>query len=189
VIIPIPYKGKAELVNKECLDVAEQLKKKGFRVEVDVRESITPGSKYFDWELKGVPLRVEIGPRDMERKEATVVRRDTLEKQTCKRSELAEYLRSLAEKMTEDMQRNAWQWTKLHVNQAPTLEEVKRLLEKRVGIVEVPWCGKAECGHKLEEIFNARVLGTPEDTKATIKGKCVVCGQKAQSTVRTAIAY
>ena len=189
VIIPIPYKGQGELVNKECVDLAEQLRKKGFKVEVDVREGITPGSKYFDWELKGVPLRVEIGPRDMERKEATVVRRDTLEKQTCKRSELAKYLHSLAEKMAKDMKRKAWQWTKQHVNHAATLEEVKRLLEKRAGIVEVPWCGKAECGHKLEEISNARVLGTPEDMKAVIKGKCVVCGQKAQSAVRTAIAY
>jgi prolyl-tRNA synthetase len=188
VIIPIPYKGKAELVNKECLHVAEELRKKGFRVEVDLREGITPGSKYFDWELRGVSIRVEIGPRDIEKCEATVVRRDTLEKQTCKRKELTEFLNKIAEEMTGELKRRAWQWTRQHVFRAEKLEEAKKLLQKRAGIVEVPWCGKTECGHKLE-ITNARVLGTPEDIRTKAKGKCLVCGKKAESTVRVAMAY
>jgi len=189
VIIPIPYKGKAEVVNKECTDAAEELRDKGFRVEVDLRENITPGSKYFDWELRGVPIRVEIGPRDIEKGEATVVRRDTLEKQTCKRKELPEFLNKLAEKITEDLKQKAWQWTKQRVHHAEKMEEAKTLLEKHAGVVEVPWCGKTECGHKLEEITNARVLGIPEDTKEEAKGKCIVCGEKAESMVRAAIAY
>jgi prolyl-tRNA synthetase len=189
VVIPIPYKGKAELVNKECLSVARELKEEGFRVEADLREGITPGSKYFDWELRGVPLRVEIGPRDIEKGEATVVRRDTLEKQTCKRQELAELLSKTEEKMAADMMQKAWQYTKQRVHRTEKLEEAKKLLDKRAGIVEVPWCGKAECGHKLEEVTGARVLGVPEDVKERITGKCVVCGEKADSIVRTAIAY
>jgi prolyl-tRNA synthetase len=189
IVIPIPYKGKAELVNKECSEVEEELRKNGFRAEVDLREGITPGSKYFDWELRGVPIRVEIGPRDIEKGEATVVRRDTLEKQTCKRNELAELLTKTAERITEDMRQRAWQWTKQHVHSTDKLEEAKRLLEKHAGIVEVQLCGKTECGHKLEGITNARVLGTPEDTDEKVSGKCIVCGEKAKSTVRTAIAY
>jgi prolyl-tRNA synthetase len=189
IVIPIPYKGKAETVNKECTDAAEKLRDKGFRVEVDVRENITPGSKYFDWELRGVPIRVEIGPRDIEKGEATVVRRDTLEKQTCKRKELPEFLNKLAEKITEDLKQKAWQWTKQRVHHAEKMEEAKTLLEKHAGVVEVPWCGKTECGHRLEEITNARVLGIPEDTKEEAKGKCIVCGEKAESMVRAAIAY
>ena len=189
IIIPIPYKGKAETVNEECTDAAEELRDKGFRVEVDLRENITPGSKYFDWELRGVPIRVEIGPRDIEKGEATVVRRDTLEKQTCKRKELPEFLNKLAEKITEDLKQKAWQWTKQRVHHAEKMEEAKTLLEKHAGVVEVPWCGQTECGHKLEEITNARVLGIPEDTKEEAKGKCIVCGEKAESMVRAAIAY
>ena len=189
IVIPIPYKGKAELVNKECSEVAEGLRKKGFRVEVDLREGITPGSKYFDWELRGVPIRVEIGPRDIEKGEVTVVRRDTLEKQTCKRSDLAEFLTNIAEKITEDMRQKAWQWTKQHVHSTDKLEEAKRILEKHAGIVEVRWCGKTECGHRLEEVTTARVLGTPEDTEEKVDGKCIICGEKAKSIVRAAIAY
>jgi prolyl-tRNA synthetase len=189
VVIPIPYRGKAEVVNKECLSVARELKEGGFRVEADLREGITPGSKYFDWELIGVPLRVEIGPRDIEKGEATVVRRDTLEKQTCKRKELAKFLSKTQEKMAADMMKKAWQYTKQRVQRTENLEEAKKLLDKRAGIVEVPWCGKTECGHKLEEVTGARVLGIPEDVKERIRGKCVVCGEKADSIVRTAIAY
>ena len=189
VIIPIPYKGKAEQVNNECLNVADLLRKAGFRVELDTRETVTPGSKYFDWELKGVPIRIEIGPRDIERNEVTVVRRDTLGKQTCKRGGLTEFLNTSLGIMGEDLRKKAWQWTAQHVYKTDTMEKAKALLEKRAGIVEVPWCGKAECGHKLEEIANVRVLGTPEDTKTKVSGTCVVCGEKAKETARTAIAY
>jgi prolyl-tRNA synthetase len=189
IVIPIPYKGKADLVNEECSIVAEGLRKEGFRVEVDSREGITPGSKYFDWELRGVPIRVEIGPRDIERGEATVVRRDTLEKRTCTREELAELLNKTAARITEDMRQRAWHWTKQHVHGVETLDEAKKLLEGHAGIVEVQVCGKTDCAHRLEEITNARVLGTPEDSEAEIRGKCVICGEKAKSTVRTAIAY
>jgi prolyl-tRNA synthetase len=75
------------------------------------------------------------------------------------------------------------------IHKAERLEEAKRLLEKHAGIVEVQLCGKIECGHKLEEITNARVLGTPEDTERKVSGKCIVCGEEAKSAVRTAIAY
>jgi len=189
VIIPIPYKGKLEQVTSECQKVAETLRKESFKVEVDAREQITPGSKYYDWELRGVPIRLEIGPRDIERNEVTVVRRDTLEKQTCKRDQLKAFLDSVMEKTTLDMRKKASQWTRQHVYRTEKLEEAKTLLEKRAGIVEVFWCGNAECGHKLEEITNVRVLGTPEDIEEETHGKCVVCGKKTSTIVRTAIAY
>jgi prolyl-tRNA synthetase len=189
IVIPIPYKGKADLVNKECSEIAEELRKKGFRVEVDLREGVTPGSKYFDWELRGVPIRVELGPRDIEKGEATVVRRDTLEKQTCRRNELAKFITETAATITEDLRRRAWQWTKQHVYNVEKLDEAKRLLEKHAGIVELQMCDKTACGHKLEEITNARILGTSEDTKEEANGKCIICSEKAKSIVRAAIAY
>jgi prolyl-tRNA synthetase len=189
IIIPIPYKGNSEQINKHCTEVADILRKDGFKVDVDLREGITPGSKYFDWELRGVPIRLEIGPRDIERNEVTIVRRDTLKKQACKRENLTETLSTLMKEMTEDLKQKAWQWTKQHIHKAETLEDAKALLEKRAGIVEAQWCGKAECGHKLEEIANARVLGTPEDTNEKPQGKCIVCGEKAKSIIRAAIAY
>ena len=189
VIIPIPSKEKDVQIKKTCEEIATRLKEASFRVELDARDDLTPGAKYYYWELRGVPVRIEIGPRDVKQDEVTIVRRDTLEKQTCKMDKLVTVVRGLMAKMMEEMRQKAWQWMNAHVRKAGNLEELKELLKRRVGIIEVLWCGEAECGHKLEEEADARILGTPEDVKEKITGKCVVCGRKAASTLRIALAY
>lgn len=189
VIIPVLYKEMGEQINKTCEDVASKLKKANIRVELDMRVDITPGAKFYYWELRGVPLRIEIGPRDVEKNEAIIVRRDTLEKQTCKIDELVTVIQPLAAQITKDMRQKTWQWMKDHVHRVENLQEAKRLIEERAGIVEVFWCGNAECGHELEGEINARVLGIPLDVEEKVDGKCVVCGRKAVNVVRVALAY
>jgi prolyl-tRNA synthetase len=188
-IIPIPPKEKTEKINETCIEVGEKLNTKGIRTKVDLREELTPGSKFFDWELKGVPIRVEIGPRDMQRGEAVVVRRDTFEKTSCKTGELADYVQSLMKKMSEEMREKAWNWMKEHIRKADSLDEVKQLLKQRAGIVEVSWCGETNCGLRMEEEINGKVLGIPQDVKEKVSGTCIVCGKKATSIVRVAVAY
>jgi prolyl-tRNA synthetase len=117
------------------------------------------------------------------------VRRDTLEKQAFKTETITEDTAKLIETMTRDLREKAWQWMNTHVHRVTQLEEAKRLLRKKAGIVEAPWCGNPECGHKLEEEVNARVLGTPVDFEEKVSGKCVVCGKKAKEIMRTAVAY
>jgi len=189
VVVPIPYKKMEKEISKACMDVAAKLKKADISVELDLREDMTPGSKFYYWELRGVPMRVEIGPRDVKQNEVTVVRRDTLEKQAVKIEKLAVAIKKIMKMMTDDMRERAWQWMKAHVFRATQLDEAKRLLRKRAGIVEVPWCGNAECGHKLEEEVEARVLGTPVDLKEKVSGNCIMCGKKAKHIVRVAVAY
>jgi len=189
VIIPIPYKRLEKRINKTCVAISSKLKAAGISVELDQRPDLTPGSKYYYWELRGVPIRVEIGPRDVKLEKVTIVRRDTLEKQTCKTTETVGVVKQTLKSMLDDMQRKAWQWMNEHVYRVDKLEEANRLLKKRAGIVEVPWCGNEDCGHKLEEEVNARVLGTPEDLREKVVGTCVVCGNKAKDIVRVAIAY
>ncbi len=189
VIIPIPYKGKEEQINKTCKDIAVVLKKANIRVELDLRADLTPGSKFYYWDLKGVPIRIEIGPKDIRQREATIVRRDTLEKQSCKISGLATTIKELMDKMTEDLRLKAWKWMDKRIHRVDNLEEAKMLLTKREGIVEVLWCGDVECGHKLEEVAGARVLGIPSDIEEKIGGKCGICEKNATSIVRVAIAY
>jgi len=189
VVIPIPSKGMEKQITKTCQDVASKLKKANISVELDSRSDLTPGAKYYYWELRGVPIRIEIGPRDMRQKEVTIVRRDTLEKQTCKTDKLVAVVKKTMKTMTRDMREKAWQWMNEHVYRVDKLEEANRLLKKRAGIVEVPWCGNEDCGHKLEEEVNARVLGTPVDLKEKVVGNCVVCGKKAKGIVRVAVAY
>jgi len=189
VIVPIPFKKMEKEINEACQEVASRLKKANISVEVDLREDLTPGSKYYYWELRGVPIRVEIGPRDLKQGVATVVRRDTLEKQTFKAETITEDIAKLMNTMTDDLREKALQWMNAHVYRVNQLEEAKRLLRKKAGIVEILWCGNAECGHKLEEEVNARVLGTPIDLEETVAGNCVVCGKKAKEIMRTAVAY
>jgi prolyl-tRNA synthetase len=190
VIIPIPHQEKYEKIKQTCTKMAKKLEDKArIRVKADLREELTPGSKFFDWELKGVPIRIEIGPRDMERNEAIVVRRDTFEKTAVKQDRLGDYLQTLMEKMSKDMHEKAWRWQREHVHSAKSLEEVKMLLKKRAGIVEVPWCGETDCGLKMEQEINGKMLGVPQDKKEKVSGTCIVCGKKAQNIVRVAVAY
>lgn len=191
VIVLIPSKEMGKQINETCQTVAAKLKKAGIRTELDLRTNLTPGFKFYYWELRGVPIRIEIGPTDVKQKEVTVVRRDTLAKQTVKTERLVATIKKLMKTMTEEMRRKAWDWMNQHACRVNSLEEAQRLLRRRAGIVEAPWCGNAECGHKLEEEVNARVLGTPVDLKQKAKEKenCVVCGKKAKDFVRTSVAY
>jgi prolyl-tRNA synthetase len=188
-VVPVPYKGKEEQVNQACTDVATKLKDAGYRVELDLRAELTPGNKFYYWELRGVPIRIEIGPRDLENGVVTIVRRDTLKKQTWKMDDTVSAVQTFAAEMTQDLKKNAEAWMKERVYRVDSLSEAKTLLKRKAGIVEVPWCGKDTCGHSLEEQVEARLLGFPEDTTETVDGKCLVCGEKATSIVRVALAY
>jgi prolyl-tRNA synthetase len=188
-VVPVPYKGKEEQVNEACRTVASKLEDAGFRVELDLRGDLTPGNKFYYWELRGVPIRIEIGPRDLANGVVTIVRRHTLKKQTWKMDDAVSAVQTFVEEMTRDLKANAGQWMKERIYSVDSLSEAKRLLAKKSGIVEVPWCGKDECGHSLEEKVEARLLGFPEDTTEKIDGKCLVCGEKAVNVVRVALAY
>ncbi len=189
VIVPVPYKGKEEHVNEACRTIAVTLKDAGYRVELDLRGELTPGNKFYYWELRGVPIRVEIGPRDLANGVVTIVRRDTMKKQTWKMGDIVSSVQKFAEEMTRDLKANAETWMNERVYRVDSLSKAKSLLKKKAGIVEVPWCSKDECGHRLEETVEARLLGFPEDSTEKLDGKCLICGKKAVNVVRIALAY
>ncbi len=188
VVVPVPYKGKTKQVNEACKKACDMLCK-GFRVELDSRKDLTPGNKFYYWELRGVPIRIEIGPRDLEKGMVTFVRRDSLKKKTWKMDDAVTGAVELTVEMTNDLKANAKTWMNKRIYKVDNLSEAKGLLKKKAGIIEVFWCSETECGHKLEEMVEARLLGFPEDIKEEITGKCVVCGRKAKTRVRVAQAY
>ena len=189
VVVPVPYKGKEQEVNQTCTYVSDTLKKAGYQVELDLRADLTPGNKFYYWELRGVPIRVEIGPRDLANEVVTLVRRDTLKKQTWKMDDVISGVQTLADEIARDLKANAEACMNKRIYRVTHIGEVKSLLKHKAGIVEVPWCGKDDCGHSLEEQVEARLLGFPEDTKEKVDGKCVVCGEQAVNVVRVALAY
>jgi len=189
VVIPIPHKESQNLIDDSCKRVAEKIKALDFRVKIDRRENLTPGAKYFYWELRGVPIRLEIGPKDVKKEQVILVRRDTFKRETCKITNLHTILPKIMSAITDELRERAWKEMRARVHRATTLEDVQKLLKKKAGIVELLWCGNTKCGHKLEDFVRAKLLGTPEDTKEKIEGRCIICDSPASNLVRVANAY
>ena len=189
VVVPIPYKGYEEIVRRAAERVGSELRKAGLRVEVDLRPDITPGEKFYYWERRGVPVRVEIGPRDVEKNQVTLVRRDTLERTSAPMGEAVEAVERLLGELPGALRERAWAWMRERVKAVSTTEEARELLEERGGVVELPWCGDDECGRQMEGEVDARVLGTPEDIEPRPVGPCPICGRHAVNVLRLAIAY
>lgn len=188
IIVPIIYKGFEAKIVKECHFIKSMLSKEGVYVKIDNRSNITPGSKFYDWELKGVPLRIEIGPKDIEQGNLTLVRRDTGTKISCKRDSLKIILKILDETKT-NLKLRAWQWMREHIKKIVSIDEAKRWINMSGGIVEIPWCGLEKCGLHIEVKTEARVLGIPIDSIIEIFGKCPSCGKRGEFIIRIAKAY
>ncbi len=192
VIVPIPAGSEEDrrLVNEYVEKVARMLREAGIRIHVDDRDDVRPGRKFYEWEARGVPLRIEIGPREARSNKVMVARRDTFEKIELGLEGLPEKLRELMEDVRKNLRKRAWNWLRTRVKRVESIEEAKRILEEERGIVELPWCGREECGLKLEELVDAGVLGSPLERPDWVKGKrCPVCGRSAVTSVRLAKKY
>jgi prolyl-tRNA synthetase len=190
VIVPIPLKESPYDVNAYARGIAEELKSAGIRVHVDERD-IRPGRKFYDWELKGVPLRIEVGPKDVETGKVVLARRDNLQKFAIDREELIDKVRETLDEIMENLYNRAKEFLETHIKRVETIEEAKQVFEDRRGVVEIPWCGEESCGLEMEEILDAKMLGIPyPDEKAKIEGKkCAHCGREAKYIARFARTY
>jgi len=183
VIIPIIFKGKEKIVLDSCDTLNKKLKDEGIRSHVDERD-ISPGNKYYDWELKGVPIRIEIGPRDVEKKEVVLVRRDTSKKQSTPFKSCLDKINEILDSISNDLFKNAEKILKENMNRVKTIEEAKNLK----GIVELPWCGIEDCALEIENILEGNTLGEPiENVKC--KELCPICGKPSKTWMRYAKTY
>ncbi|BCU71337.1 proline--tRNA ligase [Stygiolobus caldivivus] len=192
VIIPIP--AKDEETNKKIMDycdnISAELNKNSISNIVDKDPDRTPGEKYYIWELKGVPLRIEIGQREVNNNTVFVKRRDTFQGAAIQRTELVPKILDLLSQVAEDLRDNAREFMQAKIKLVEDVEQAKAMLENRSGVVEVPWCGDNNCGLKLEELTNSRVLGSPYDSPKDVSNKvCVVCKKPAKDTLRLAKTY
>ena len=192
VIVPIP--GSSEDVDKQIRSYIRGLEKElvsnGIRTRVDWRTDVTPGYKFYDWELRGAPLRMEIGAREVEKHTVTIARRDTLKRIEVKREEVFKEVGRLLEEITENISRRAWEWLKNNIRRATSVEEAKEIISTKRGIVEIPWCGREACGLTIEEKTEAKALGTPlERPRLVDSDKCPICGRKAVTLLRIAKTY
>ena len=193
VVVPIYYgSDESAVVMPTVNEVANTLRREGLRVHVDSREDKTPGWKFYYWELKGVPLRVEVGRRDVEKRQVVVTRRDTLEKYAVGLDELVEAVRRLMGMVEENLRKRAWAELRGRLVKAEGVEEAKKALREGK-VVEVPWSGDNDCGMKIQELIGADALGTPLDVDSSVGGydlRDAACGEKrAEVWLRLAERY
>ncbi len=179
VLVPIVNDESKEAVMAEAKKLFRTISEK-FRARLDVRDHLTPGRKFNEWELKGVPLRVEFGPRDMKEGKAVLVRRDTGAKRSVKVSAFAEEVGAELDAIQSGLLERASQELARNTHDASTVDELKKVLSHQGGIVRVPWCGKAECEAKMKEATGGKVLNVPLDQRPS-KRKCAACGEDAPS--------
>jgi prolyl-tRNA synthetase len=189
VVVPIPFKGpEVALVIAKAKEIAENLKAKGFSVILDDREEYTPGWKFHQWELKGVPVRVEIGPRDLKQGQVIMVRRDNGQKTPVKEADIP----VAADKLLQEIQENLFAKAKALMQEkthtVSSYEEFKKVLCDKGGFLKAAWCGSAECEAKIKEETGATIRVLPFE-KEELKGDCIYCGQKAKDTVYFARSY
>ena len=183
VIIPIIFKGKEKAVTDACKNLYDKLKKQGLRVHIDDRE-INPGKKYYDWELKGVPLRIEIGPRDVENNKVMLVRRDTSEKKSVPVDSAVTKIEEELQDISKQLYKKANKMLDEHTHRVKTIDEAKEL----EGIIELPWCGVEDCALEIENILDGNTLGEPiENNKCD--HVCPVCKKPGKTWMRFAKSY
>ena len=187
----IPIRQNAEGVLDKADEIAASLKAAGIRVKVDDSDR-SPGWKFADQEMRGFPMRIEIGPKDIEQGTCVLVRRDTREKITCAIADAAEEAAKLLETIQKDMFSRAKDFLDSHTYEADSYETFKATVEEKPGFVKALWCGDRACEDKIKEDTKAtsRCIPMGEEGKPAGNGAvCVCCGKPAKHLVYWGRAY
>jgi prolyl-tRNA synthetase len=191
VIVPI-YRsdGERSRVLEASSKVAADLSAAGVRVKVDEREEQRPGFKFNEWELKGVPVRLELGPRDLDAMHATVARRDTGEKTVWPLSGIAGDVNRLLGEVQENLLGQASSFLEENTFHPKDYAELRGIFENGGGFAVAPWCGRPECEAKVKTETRATIRYLPlEPEPEPAEGSCIVCGEPATEEAAWAQAY
>jgi prolyl-tRNA synthetase len=187
VIVPIGRDNWRETVLPKAQEVQQQLRSAGIRVTLDERDE-RPGWKFSEWELRGVPLRVEIGPKDIEKAAVLVARRDTREKQSIAMDGLPTRIQQLLDDVQRSLLERARTFREEHTHRVSTYDEFKQIMEGRPGFVIAPWCGLAGCEAQIKNETQATIRNMPMKGVVPV-GTCIRCDQKATAEAWFAKSY
>jgi prolyl-tRNA synthetase len=187
VIVPIGRDDWREAVLPRAKEVRQQLAASGIRVTLDERDE-RPGWKFSEWEMRGVPLRVEIGPKDIEKSAVVVARRDTRQKQSVAMDGLADRLKQLLDEVQQSLFERARQFRAEHTQTVDTYDAFKEAMEGRPGFVIAPWCGSAACEAQIKIETQGTIRNMPLDGNVP-PGCCVRCDNPAKTLAWFAKAY
>jgi prolyl-tRNA synthetase len=192
VIVPI-YKGMEELekINVKVEEIRKSLIKKGIRVKYDNRDTQRPGWKFAEYEFKGVPVRIAIGPRDLESGTVEVARRDTKEKEVLQMVDLDNKIAHLLENIQDNLFKKALSFREQNINRVDTYEEFKKVLNEKSGFVMAHWDGTPETEQKIKEETKATIRCIPLKQEEIDKkpGVCIYSGKPSEQRVVFALSY
>src|SRR5690348_742790 len=190
IIIPIHKKADEGLVRGHTKYVLADLEKANIRAKIDERDEYTAGWKFNDWELRGVPLRINVGPKDIEKSTLEISRRDTREKITIGRNELVQTICSLLNQIQNDLYTKAKEFLSSNTTSAFDFETFKKIISEKGGFITAGWCGRDFCETQIKEQTGADIRIIPEDDDSIMENiECVFCRQKPSVRVLFARAY
>ncbi|MBN2412365.1 proline--tRNA ligase [candidate division KSB1 bacterium] len=188
VVIPI-WKTEEDIEKlKNRINELTENWKGQLKFKVDDRDQYRPGYKFNEWEKRGVPVRIEMGPRDLENNQVVLVRRDTGEKTSVSQDGLVDRIKNLLEQIQSDMYNRAKDFRDANTFPEDDFENLKKRIEDPGGFFRVHWCGSPECENKFQDSSKATIRVIPVDGKKE-SGKCIVCGQPSEQRVLVAKSY
>lgn len=177
----VPVAAHKEGVVEKAQELNDRLKK-SFRMKLDLRDNYSTGFKFNDWEMRGVPVRIEIGPKDIENGVAVLVRRDTLEKEVVKLDDLENRLSEVLELIQKNMYDECARRRDDRTTVAYSLDEILKNLDENQGYVKTMWCGNVDCENKIKEVTGAHSRCIPFEQEH-LADTCPVCGEPADTMV------
>ncbi|MEC4117778.1 proline--tRNA ligase [Myroides phaeus] len=189
VIVPIHKTDEQlETIRAEVKKITDRFKKLNISFKFDDRTTFKPGWKFNEYELKGVPVRVAVGPKDLENGTFEVARRDTLTKEVVSKDGIVEYIQDLLEEIQSSLFNKALKYRDEHITEVNSFEEFKDVLENKAGFISAHWDGTAETEEKIKDLTKATIRCIPIDRKEE-EGVCVLTGQPSKGRVLFAKAY
>jgi prolyl-tRNA synthetase len=179
VMVPIPRGNWKETVLPKAKAIRDEFVARGIRVMLDDRDSQTPGWKFNEWELRGVPLRLEIGPKDLEKSQVVLARRDTREKSFVPMEGLAPHVETLLVEIQKALFDRALKFREEHTAETDDYARFKEIMEGRPGFVISPWCGSAACEAAVKTETQATIRNIPFISPPATGKSCLKCGQPA----------
>jgi len=190
VIVPIFRDKEAKIVKAKAQEIANLLRKSGIRVLVDERDEYTSGWKFNEWEVKGVPLRINLGPRDMKNAQLELVRRDTMQKSTVAYSTLVDSVLSILNQIQTNLLLRTKEVLRQHMSKTRSYDSFKSILDSKGGFVYTGWCGDESCETKVKEETGADLRVLPFEGQEQVDlPNCVYCGRSANKVALFARAY
>jgi len=188
VIVPIFSNEKEkEEVLSSAKDIAEKLEAEDLKITLDDRD-MRPGPRFFEWEKKGVPVRIEIGPKDVKSNSVVLVRRDTAEKETIKQDDCLKRIPELLEDIQKNLFDKAFKFREENTFEVSSWDEFKETIKNKPGFINTYWCGNPDCEEKIKKESKATIRCIPFNQDKS-QGKCIYCGKDSDKKVIFAKAY